>query len=154
MDNSSEKNLITPCGLNCGSCAFYDKGEIQQHAQRLNELLEGFEHLASLLSDRAPEFSQYAGFSAILAYFGSAFCPGCRAQEVPDHMTGCSFRTCSLEKGVRYCGSCTEFPCSDAPKKYPTMAPKWEKNGKRMQEIGVEAFIEEINSKPRYKDYF
>lgn len=153
MDTSPGINLITPCGLNCGMCAFYENGEIRQHAERLNELLSGFEHLAPLLTDWRPEFSHYTEFSAILKFLCSGYCPGCRVTRIPDPLAGCSYRTCSTQKGVIYCGICSEFPCPDAPKRYPDMAFIWKKNSKRIQEIGVEAYFEEIKNKIWYKEY-
>ena len=142
--------MVTPCGLYCGNCAFYKDGDVRKHDKDLAILLEGFENLVPIIAEHAPEFRNYEAFGSVLESLSSVQCPGCRAKDVPDHIQDCSFRKCSMEKGVLFCGECKDFPCSDAPQKNPPVAEKWRANGDRLRDIGINQYYEEVRKKPRY----
>jgi hypothetical protein len=38
-------------------------------------------------------------------------CRGCRSEERMAGCGGCPYRKCGIEKGVRSCGECGEYPC-------------------------------------------
>ena len=54
----------------------------------------------------------------------------------------CSIRKCAREKKVDVCVFCQEYPCErllGVAKGYPTLIA----DGKRMKEIGIEAWVQE-----------
>jgi hypothetical protein len=54
----------------------------------------------------------------------------------------CEIRVCAQEKGLRVCAECAEFPCkllTDFTRRYPFLV----ENGKRIQEIGIDAWLAE-----------
>lgn len=85
-------------------------------------------------------------------------CKGCiEAKGNCLSVENCATYNCAMEKGVRYCFECGEFPCSklqpaaDEASNYPHNFKVF--NLCRMQKIGVEEWAEKEAADIRYK-YF
>lgn len=130
----ADLRLVTFCGLYCGLCA--ERARIPRQARALSESMskEGYEAWAIEL----PGFNEFWSFLAGLCDPDKA-CPGCRGGGGPPF---CSIRKCAREREVEVCASCEDFPCKRVrgiAKGYPTLIA----DGKRMREIGIEAWIKE-----------
>lgn len=138
---------LAPCGLDCSRCAAYAGGRVKRLAQELGHALTGYEKVAARMAGFVPALAHFSGFSEVLDFLKSGSCTGCRAggSTVPF----CAARTCFREKGVDFCSQCGEFPCER--NEYPVgLKERWLAYGRRMQEVGVEAFYQEQLGKPRY----
>lgn len=40
-------------------------------------------------------------------------CNGCNSETVSFYCRGCSMRACAAERGLRFCGECSEYPCAE-----------------------------------------
>ena len=126
--------LVTYCGLYCGLCA--QRGRIPHQAYALRESMvkEGYESWGKEL----PGFNGFWSFLIDLCEPDKA-CSGCRQGGGPPF---CSIRKCARERQVDICVSCEEYPCKRVlriAKGYPTLIA----DGKRRQEVGIEAWIQE-----------
>ena len=126
---------VAYCGLYCGLCA--GRTRIPQEAARLRAALrqEGYDqgYFGVLgLREVFPEFWQ--GLNCL----ADSPCPGCRAG---GGIPGCPIRDCVQERAVDACPLCADFPCERLAMlgHYPT----FESDGRRMQAIGLEAWIAE-----------
>jgi len=79
--------MTSPCGLDCFNCPAYLANENQE--------------LRATISKRRGIPIQ------------KAFCNGCRNQggKVLDMFEPCNVYRCIEEKGIQFCGDCTDFPC-------------------------------------------
>ena len=118
-----DKNLATACGLYCGSCGIY---------------------LATQEND-SEKLLQYA--IVLNQSFGETLCDGCRSGRKSAHCSRiCSFIKCTLEKGIKFCGACPEFPCkklTDFQSKMPHRIEILESQN-RIIEIGWEQWLIEM----------
>jgi hypothetical protein len=126
--------LVTYCGLYCGLCA--QRGRIPRRANELRETMarEGYEVWGSEI----PGFNLFWKFLTDLCDPDKA-CSGCRQDGGPPF---CSIRKCARQRGVDVCVFCEEYPCSrvlEIARGYPTLVA----DGKRIKEIGMDAWIEE-----------
>lgn len=126
--------LVTYCGLYCDLCA--QRGRIPRQANVLRESMVkgGYEFWGKEL----PEFNEFWKFLADLCDPEKS-CPGCRQEGGPPF---CSIRKCARKRKVDICVFCEDYPCKRVlaiAKGYPTLIA----DGKRMQEIGIEAWIQE-----------
>lgn len=126
--------LDTYCGLYCGLCA--KRGRIPQQAKALRESMvkEDYE----VWGKEFPGFNNFWKFLNDLCNPDQA-CPGCRQGGGPSF---CSIRKCARERKVDICVFCEEYPCKRIlaiSKGYPTLLV----DGKRIQEIGTEVWIQE-----------
>jgi hypothetical protein len=123
-------------------------GEAALHAAGLIKALEGFGSFAARGAAMNPAFAGYPQFEAMLGFLAGAACGGCRADNrcgIP----GCAAKTCAAERGVGFCGECAEFPCGK--NSYPeSLAGRWLAMGKRIAEVGAEAYYAEQAARPRY----
>jgi hypothetical protein len=148
VTDDSIKEHLGVCGLNCGKCIAYVKGDIKRHATELSRLLGNFDIYAERFSKFAPVFSNYPSFKELLARFTAGSCHGCRSGECiyPD----CGVISCYKEKGVDFCFQCDEFPC-EKTNFDPHLKARWITMNERMKEIGVEGYWEETKDQPRYR---
>jgi len=148
MEKEKLLKQMAPCGLDCGRCISSKSGTAAEAARQLDRSLQGFGKIASRFVPMNQAFADYKQFEAVLAGFTGAKCEGCRndpSKCYPD----CAAKSCHKEKGVDFCGECGEFPCER--NKYPDMFKNiWIANGKRIKEIGAEAYYIEQLKKPRY----
>ena len=124
---SSNKDLVSACGLYCGACGIYlatqenDSEKLLQYAVVLNQTIE------------------------------ETLCDGCAAKRKSLHCSKmCIFIVCILKKGVNFCTDCNEFPCQaliDFKSKTPHRIEIIDSQN-RMREIGIENWLIEM------KDYF
>jgi hypothetical protein len=120
------KNLAAACGLYCGSCGIY---------------------LATQENDTA-KLLQYA--IVLNQSFDETLCDGCRASRKSAHCSKvCSFIECTTNKGIEFCGACSEFPCiklTDFKSKMPNRCEILESQN-RLKEIGCEKWLIEMKEK-------
>lgn len=156
-----EKKLIAPCGLYCGTCAFFHESEIRKTVLHLKGLLDGFDYIAKIYEKVAPELKDYTKFMKVLEYFGKQDCRGCRFGGGKEHGAACMPETCTMilcpsEKGLDFCYQCSDFPCEIVPyimkkSKNEGLIDIWLRCNKRMKKIGLNRFLKEKKSEPRYK---
>lgn len=84
--NSERKELVAPCGLDCGQCEVYLSREIPE--------LKVYLIQAGIPEEKLP-------------------CKGCKpAGGVCAVLPGeCATYSCSVEKGLDHCSECGDFPC-------------------------------------------
>ena len=148
MEYNEIKNILAPCGLNCTKCMAYIDGEIKLHGQKLKELLGEFDQYAEKFSAFLPVFKNYPQFKEMLDFLTKGDCTGCRsgACKYPD----CGVAKCYQQKGVDFCFQCDEFPCEKSNFD-PDLKRRWIQMNRRMKEIGVEAYYDEVKYLPRYR---
>lgn len=150
MNYKQIKERLAPCGLHCGKCFAFIKGDIKNHSIQLKKSLGEFdiyaERFVELLNE--PVFNNYNDFKELLDYFTGVDCKGCRKENCK-LFKNCKVRSCSEEKGVDFCFECSEFPC-----KYTGFDEHLRKRSvtinNKMKEIGVEKYFNTIKDKPRY----
>ncbi|MFC0875777.1 DUF3795 domain-containing protein [Saccharicrinis sp. FJH2] len=143
-------NKFGPCGLLCEKCFAYANGQIKYHAEQLKANLGNFDNYAkrfvTLLDE--PVFNKYHDFNELLNLLSSGNCQGCRKQEC--HLfRDCMVRHCYKGKTVDYCYQCTDFPCDNTGFDN-NLKQRWLKINRRIREIGLENYYDEIKDKPRY----
>ena len=126
--------LVTYCGLYCGLCA--QRNRIPERARTLQDAMrkEGYEHWGQGI----PGFKEFWQFLGGLAESESRC--SCRGGDCGPPF--CGIRKCAQQRGVEVCPFCQEYPCKridGIAKGYPTLLA----DGKRMKEIGLEAWIDE-----------
>jgi hypothetical protein len=131
-------DLVAPCGDYCGGCGQYN-GLIIETAIQMREFtdLYGFE----FRSEGAFDFKQFV--RGLEWFIDNARCPGCRQGGGPP---GCEVRKCSVEKELRICSECEEFPCSEI-KEYAD--PDTMDRYKRFKEIGFKKWLDEQAQKAK-----
>ncbi|MBK6962482.1 MAG: DUF3795 domain-containing protein [Bacteroidales bacterium] len=124
---SSNRDLVSACGLYCGACGIYlatqenDSEKILQYAVVLNQT------------------------------FDETLCDGCGAMRKSIHcLKMCTIIDCKLKMDVIYCFECNEFPCQALIEFKLKMPHRIEiiDSLYRMQETGIENWLIEM------KDYF
>lgn len=139
-----------PCGLLCEKCYAFENGPIHYHAKQLLENLGQFDNYAkrfvTLLNE--PKFEKYQDFKEMLHLFASNNCKGCR-QEQCHLFTNCKVRDCYKTKDIDYCFQCNCFPCNNTGFD-DNLQNRWLTINRRIKEIGLENYYNEIKDKPRY----
>lgn len=144
------KERLGPCGLHCGKCFAFAKGDIADLSKNLKKALGNFDVYAKRFVEmlQEPVFSKYPCFSEFLEYLGTVSCQGCRKENCKLFKT-CNVRPCSAEKNVDFCFQCSSFPCNNTGfdkhlyKRYVDI-------NMRMKEVGAEKYYDEIKDIPRY----
>lgn len=144
------KKRLAPCGLHCGRCFAFTQGDISNYSNKLREALGNFdvyaERFVELLDE--PLFLKYPDFKEFLVHLSCGSCQGCRAEQCKLYKS-CNVRKCSESKNVDFCFQCDEFPCSKTGfdehlyKRHVSI-------NKRIAEIGIEQYYEEIKNQSRY----
>jgi hypothetical protein len=116
------------CGLYCGSCPVLlavKKGTIEEFAKRENMTPEDLE------------------------------CHGCKTMNRALFCKDCPFARCALERGIKSCIECVEYPCEELKK---FQADEWPhhslilKNLDRIREVGLDRWLEEQEKRWRCKE--
>lgn len=144
------KSRLAPCGLHCGKCFAFGKGDIVKNSRALRNDLGEFDIYAKRFVDllNEPAFEKYPEFKQMLDYFTVAECSGCRNEKCK-LFKNCKVRLCSEEKGVDFCFQCPDFPCSNTG--FDEHLNERSVNiNRRMKKIGVEKYYDEIKDKARY----
>jgi ribosomal protein L40E len=126
----SDGNLVSRCGIYCGSCPMYR---------------------ASHDNDEKAKFD--IAFSTRCT-LDQVRCEGCGSADRFELSQGCTYRKCADDRGIVSCGECKEFPCASLQQLYDQDVEKWKgapENAKRIKEVGVEKWLEEIEDKNRCK---
>ena len=142
------REIMAPCGLDCGKCLANPDSRIAVLARELRGELGGFGSYAGRFALMNPVFSRYADFAALLDHLADGgTCPGCRTGRCL--FAGCEVGRCTRERGVDYCSECDEFPCAKA--NLPAhLDALWRATTAAIREMGPEAFYETIRNRPRY----
>ena len=144
------RERLGACGLHCGKCYAYTRGDIQAKSSQLANSLGNFEVYAKrfveLVGD--PVFLKYPDFRDFLGYLAEGKCEGCRKENCR-LFKGCGVRSCSEGKNVDFCFQCEDFPC-DQTGFDEHLYKRYVGINERMKEIGVEAYYEEVKDLPRY----
>jgi hypothetical protein len=137
-ENTGGNDLVGPCGDYCGGCGNHN-GLIRQTAVLMREFagLYGFE----FRSRGAFDFNEL--LKGLEWFIDIDECPGCHRGGGP---SWCEVKKCCLEKGLRICFECVEFPC---PKIDMVADPDTEERYERFKEIGFECWVEEQQRKAR-----
>ena len=142
------RDLLSPCGLDCGKCLANPHSRIAALARELRGELGGFADYAPRFADFNPAFAQYPAFAAVLDHLADGgSCPSCRSGRCL--FAGCHVSRCTREKGIDYCADCPEFPCGKANLPFHLDA-LWRKSNEAIREMGPEAFYATIRDRPRY----
>ena len=89
MDKDS---MIAPCGIDCSKCSIFIAANDPEAAKRLAE-----EWRAGIQKDAKPEWFK---------------CQGCRGDRSLRWSPDCELEECcTVEKGLKLCSECDEFPC-------------------------------------------
>lgn len=144
------KKRLAPCGLHCGKSFAFIDGDIRNYSNRLKQSLGNFDVYATRFVEllHEPVFKKYPEFKDVLQHLTTADCHGCRAEKCK-LFTNCKVRACSEEKNVDFCFQCKEFPCSYTGFDEHLYQRHVEIN-KRLKEIGVEAYYQEVKDLSRY----
>ena len=65
---------------------------------------------------------QYGACGLFCGACGAPDCGGCRSDFIDEWVEKCRFRTCAREKGIDFCCSCSECPCTEL---YAFMNDEW-----------------------------
>jgi len=119
---SPDKSLAAVCGLFCPACSFYIGST--EDPKRLQNLAERFERTVDELT-----------------------CHGCRSDRRAIYCQNyCKMTRCAAQKGIDFCGQCTEYPCADL-KTFQSLMPHrielWDSH-RRINEAGWEAWYAEM----------
>jgi len=132
MPEQESLHLVTYCGL----CA--ERARIPPQARQLRETLrlEGYDDWHQYVPHLKETYPDFVKFLEMLT---TTDC-NCRSGQggPPD----CEMRNCAKERKVDACPLCKDYPCAKVEAfagRYPTLI----QDGKRMQKIGVEKWIEE-----------
>jgi hypothetical protein len=126
--------MVTYCGLYCGLCTQINR--IPRMARDLRETMhkEGYDSWAVEM----PGFNEFWKFLGDLMEMQSK----CSCRENTCGPPFCGIRKCAEKKDIDVCVFCEEYPCGKIlgiAKGYPTLLA----DGKRMKDIGLEAWIKE-----------
>jgi len=142
MSKPDSLRLVTYCSLYCGLCA--QRKRIPQQAFQLQQTLheEGFDDFFQYVPEMRETFPVFWQFLQKLAEMDCS----CRAGVggPPD----CEIRSCARQKHVEVCPLCEEYPCKRVKalaERYPTLI----QDGKRLQKIGLEKWVEEQERRAR-----
>ena len=150
MDYAFIKNRLSPCGLHCGKCFAFVDGDIKNYSQKLKESLGDFDIYAERFVDLIdePVFNKYQDFKALLNYFATVDCAGCRKEKCKI-FKNCKVRDCHEKREVDFCFQCSDFPCKNTGFDQHLHQRSVDIN-RRMKELGVENYYNEIKDNPRY----
>lgn len=149
MERKDYLDRLAPCGLHCGECFAFKDGHIHRSARELREFLGNFEPYAKRFSARfEPKFDNYPAFVELLDYLAEVECTGCRNEECRFY-ANCRVRHCVEETGVDFCCDCPEFPCQKTGLD-DNLYQRHVAHNRRIQEIGMEAYYDEVKGKSRY----
>lgn len=144
------KERLGPCGLHCGKCFAFAKGDITKLSEDLRQSLGNFgvyaERFVEMLEE--PVFLKYPNFNEFLTYLTTVNCQGCRKEKCKLFKT-CNVRPCSEKKQVDFCFQCADFPCDNTGFDEHLYKRHVEIN-EQMRQIGPEKYYSEIKDMSRY----
>jgi hypothetical protein len=137
------KSEVTYCGLYCPNCGA--RCHLPQRASALIEEMKVGEY--DKWGHTLEGFTVFWKFLYELA--DASVLKRCREETCG--IPNCGMRNCAKMKGIEACSFCDEYPCEmflEFSKRYPTLVF----DGKRLQEIGMQAWIseQELRRKNRF----
>lgn len=117
-----DKTLVSVCGLFCISCGIYTSTQ-ENNTENLHRIAD---------RTKIP--------------FADIKCNGCRSETLTAYCKNCHMRKCAAEKGIDFCGECTDYPCQELKEfqsQMPHRAELW-KSQQRIKEIGWEKWYLEM----------
>lgn len=127
-------HFVAYCGLYCNLCDH--RTRIPEQAAALRESMRKADY-----EDFGPGI---AGFDEFWRFLGDLTQPGddkrCRTGKCGSPF--CAIRKCAQEKGVDLCPYCDQYPCQHI-ETLAGLEPTLIQDGRRMQDIGLDAWIEE-----------
>jgi len=128
-----EGELIAYCGLYCRLCDYYT-GKIRESARRLLEVVEKHSELKIFAeASKACDFENLVKGVRWLSTEMSPCVGGCMGG---GGWGDCPLRKCCIEKGLKFCFECEDFPC-ETVKRYRNRVELLEE----LRELGVENWI-------------
>lgn len=130
-----ESELVAYCGIYCRLCDYYT-GRIRDSANDLLEVVKSHGEL-KLFADTAKAFD-FENFMKGLRWLCNEFSPcvgGCRGG---GGWRACPLRKCCIEKDVKFCYKCNDFPC-ETLKNYPKRVDELNE----IKETGLESWIKQ-----------
>ncbi|MDD1767224.1 MAG: DUF3795 domain-containing protein [Methanomassiliicoccales archaeon] len=136
MTEEDDLRLVTYCGLYCGACA--QRVRVPDQAAALAKTLheEGFDDFYQYVPSMKDDFPVFWRFLGSLRKFD------CSCRDGKGGPPDCQIRECAEKRKMRVCPECDEYPCKNftaLAEHYPTLIS----DGRRMQKIGLERWIEE-----------
>jgi len=134
-DYEKESELIAYCGIYCRLCEYYT-GRIRNSARHLLDIVKSHSEL-KLFADTAKTFN-FENFVKGLEWISNEISPcvgGCRGG---GGWGDCPLRKCCVQKGVKFCYECNDFPC-ETLKKFPKRVDELNEIGK----MGLESWIKQ-----------
>lgn len=136
MKNDKDLRLVTYCGLYCGACS--QRVNVPKQARALMKTLheEGFDDFYQYVPEMKNDFPVFWRFLGGLSEFD------CSCRDGKGGPPDCSIRECARARFVTVCSECGDDPCDKVTalgECYPILIP----DGRRMQKIGLEKWIEE-----------
>ena len=145
---------IAVCGIYCGACPHF-QGRIRESAMSLRDWLDGW-NFGDVAQFILPPGMNYPGFREVLSAIANHDpCGGCREQANPL----CPIKLCAKGRNAATCAECDRFvgdinkPCNnEEPLEIFRLISRrysgWNlENLKRIREVGVEKFIDEMEQK-------
>jgi len=73
-------------------------------------------------------------------------CHGCRSDVRISYCNTCKLYYCSIEKGVDFCGQCSDYPCNDLKEFQATGAHRFElwKAHEKIKKVGYDKWMKEM----------
>ncbi len=123
MNNGQpDKRLAAICGLFCPACPLFIG--TKEEPIKLKMMSEHFQRSIEELE-----------------------CEGCRSEKRCFHCNeNCKMVKCAAEKGINFCGECTEYPCEELrvfQAEMPNRIELW-KSQERIKEVGYEKWYTEM----------
>lgn len=132
---NKESELIAYCGEYCRLCDYYT-GKIRDSARDLLKTVRSHGELA-LFADTAKAF-EFKNFVKDLEWISNEISPCVGGCSSGGGWRDCPLRKCCIERGVRFCYECSDFPC-ETLKKFP----KCVNESKEIKTIGIENWIKQ-----------
>ena len=144
------RERLAPCGLHCGRCFAFASGDIKAYSTALKDALGNFDVYAKRFSKMLgdPTYDIYPEFEKFLSHLAAGSCGGCRKEKCKV-FAACGVRLCSETNGVDFCFQCAEFPC-DKTEFDENLYNRHVEINRKMKEVGVEKYYDEVKDKPRY----
>ena len=117
-----DKRLAAVCGLFCPACTLYIGS--QEEPARLQALADRMQKPVTELT-----------------------CNGCRSEKRCFFCdSNCTFAKCAAEKGIDFCGACSDYPCEELTTfqaQMPHRIELWQSQA-RIREVGYEQWYREM----------
>jgi len=132
-DYKKESELIAYCGIYCRLCDYFT-GKIRNSARNLLSVVSTHSELKRFADTaKAFDFENFVKGLNWLSEESSPCVGGCRGGW---GWGDCPLRKCCVEKGVRFCYECVDFPC-ETLKRFP----KRVEHLSQLKQEGLESWI-------------